>query len=150
MAKNKENNENKKGLNPIVLVILIVVVLGGGAFGGTYLFMQNNAEAKEKVVEVKVPIIEEITVNLSDSSSFVKTGVYLSYDESNSDLGDEITNKTVEIQDKTTFFLKSRKIEDFDASNEAQLKEELIESINSVLEKGKIENVYFPTGILVQ
>lgn len=157
MAKNKEKDTakteetKKKGLNPIVIIVLIVVVLGGGAFGGVYLFMQNNVDKEEPIKEVKVPIVEEITVNLSgNEGGFVKTGVYLSYDEENSDLGEEITEKTVEIQDKTTFYLKSRKTEDFEAANEEKLKNELIAAINSVLSKGEIVNVYFPTGILVQ
>ena len=61
-----------------------------------------------------------------------------------------ITKKTIEIQDKTSLYFKSKKAEDFDSSKEETLKKELLSEINSILKSGKIENVYFPQGLLVQ
>ncbi|MBU5488390.1 flagellar basal body-associated FliL family protein [Clostridium sp. MSJ-8] len=160
MAKNKvENNENVneqeaskgKKMNPIIIIVILVVVLGVGAFGGAYLFMQKNSQKAKVIVETKVPILEDVTVNLADGKDrFLKTTVYISYNEKNSKLGDEITSKTVEVQDKAVLFLQSKSSDDFTSSNEEALKKELKNSINSILTKGEIVNVYFPNGFLVQ
>ena len=159
MAKNKmENNENtnvqaasaNKKMNPIIIIVIMVIVLGVGAFGGAYLFMQKNDEKAKTVVETKVPILQDVTVNLSDGDGFLKTTVYISYDEKNSKLGEEITSKTVEIQDKTVLYLQSKEASDLTSSNEKEIKTQLKKSINSVLDKGEIVNVYFPNGFLVQ
>lgn len=141
--------KSKKSM--IIVIALVLIVLGAGSFGGVYLFMQNNTGDKAKeIVETKVQVCQDLTVNLSDSGKYLKTTVYLSYDEDNSDLGDEITNKQVEIQDKVTYFLQSQKSEDFESNKVEDLKRDLIKEINSVLTKGKIVNVYFPNGLLVQ
>ena len=62
----------------------------------------------------------------------------------------EIKEKTVEIMDKTIFYLKSKKVEDFKAINEEKLKKDLIDQINTLLTTGQIINVYFPGDLLVQ
>lgn len=156
--KNIENNENTnvqaaatgKKMNPIIIIVIMIIVLGVGAFGGAYLFMQKNGEKAKTVVETKVPILQDVTVNLADGDGYLKTTVYISYNEKNSKLGKEITSKTVEIQDKTVLYLQSKKASDLTSSNEKEIKTQLKKSINSVLDKGEIVNVYFPNGFLVQ
>ncbi len=152
MAENNTNKETGKKLNPMIIIILLVVVVGLGTFGGVYLFMKNNNTEAKEIVETKVPILEEATVNLGDTAGkkYLKTSVYISYDASNDDLATEITDKTVEIKDKTIFYLKSKKSEDFNSGNETALKKELIAEINTLLTKGSIINVYFPADLLVQ
>ena len=150
MAKNEEGKGKGKG-NIIIIAILLVLVVGAGTFAGTYLFMKNNKDTDKQVEEIKVPVAEDLTVNLSDSGNrYLKTTVYIYYDKENKDIAEEITNKTIEIQDKTSLYLKSKTAEDFDASKEETLKKELSSEINSILNKGEIENVYFPKGLLVQ
>lgn len=156
--KNIENNENTnvqaastgKKMNPIIIIVIMVIVLGVGAFGGAYLFMQKSEEKAKTVVETKVPILQDVTVNLADGDGYLKTTVYISYNEKNSKLGEEITSKTVEIQDKTVLYLQSKEASDLTSSNEKEIKTQLKKSINSVLDKGEIVNVYFPNGFLVQ
>ena len=138
----------KKGVNPIIIIILVLLVIGAGTFGGVYLFMNKNAK-EAPIVEAKVEILKDNRVNLDDGG-FLQTTVYVSYDQDNSDLGKEIVEKTVEIQDKTIFFLKSEKTEDFKAENEKALKKALIAQINEILSNGEIVNVYFPADILIQ
>lgn len=152
MAENNTNKETGKKLNPMIIIISLVVVVGLGTFGGVYLFMKNNNTEAKEIVETKVPILEEATVNLGDTAGkkYLKTSVYISYDASNDDLATEITDKTVEIKDKTIFYLKSKKSEDFNSGNETALKKELIAEINTLLTKGSIINVYFPADLLVQ
>lgn len=150
-SKQAGETQGKSKKSMIIIIALVLIVLGAGSFGGVYLFMQNNSgdEAKE-VVETKVKECEDLTVNLSESGKYLKTTVYISYDEENSDLGEEVTNKQVEIQDKITYYLQSRKAEDFESDNVSDLKKDLIKEVNSVLTKGKVVNVYFPNGLLVQ
>lgn len=157
MAKKKEKvNETEvknKKLSPIIIMVLSLLVIGIAAFGATYLYMMKNAETEEKpVVEIKVPIVEEVTVNLADESGkrYLKTTVYISYNEENKEISEEITQKNIEIQDKTMLFLKSKSSEDFKSGNENNLKNDLTVAINAILTSGEIENVYFPNGLLVQ
>lgn len=153
MAKENTNqvDETKSKKPMILIVVLVLIVLGAGSFGGVYLFMQNNSSgAAKEITETKVKECEDLTVNLSETGKYLKTTVYISYNEKNSDLGEEITNKQVEIQDKITYYLQSKKAEDFESDNINDLKRDLIKEVNSVLTKGKIVNVYFPNGLLVQ
>lgn len=152
--KDTEKKEIKKGkssiLKILIGVILIIVVGCGGAFGGYYFYKQSKEP--KPITEIKVEALKDLTVNLSDDGTprYVKTSVTISYDEKDSKAADEITAKTPEINDKITFYLKSRKAADFDASNEETLKKDLVEELNKIMDKGKIVNVYFPNGILVQ
>lgn len=153
-SKDTEKKEVKEGKSPILKIIigiiLIVVIGGGGAFGGYYFYKQYKEP--KPITEIKVEALKDLTVNLSDEGTprYVKTSVTISYDEKDSKAAEEITAKTPEINDKITFFLKSRKAADFDASNEENLKKQLVEDLNKIMFKGKIVNVYFPNGILVQ
>lgn len=152
MAKEKKEKDQGEGKKPNIIVIaLIGVVLIAGAVGGTYLFMKDKV-TKKAIVETKVAVCTDLTVNLSDTDAerYLKTTVDISYDESNSDLADEITAKTVEIQDATSFYLRSKTSKDFDADNEETIKSELKSKIDKLLTKGKLVNVYFPNGLLVQ
>lgn len=155
----KENEEEKvkekkRGMSPIILIVAIVVAIVIGAFGAKmFLFKDTDSTTVKPVVEVKVPITEEaITVNLSDEGGkrYLKASITISYDETNKELGTEIEEKTVEIKDKTMFYLKSKKATDFDAINEVTLKTGLVAEINKLLATGQIINVYFPGDLLVQ
>lgn len=153
MAKNKDNEEAKnKKINPIVMILLLIIVIGAGTFAGTYLFMKNNSNEEAKPIkEVKVPVLEELTVNINEASKkYVKATVYISYDEENKDIAQEITDKSIEIQDKTALFLRSKTADEFNSDNTNKLKQELISEINSLLVEGKIVNIYFPKGLVVQ
>lgn len=160
MAKNQKEEEVKstteekksKKINPIIIIVLALVVIGAGSFGGFYLFMQNKDKASTTVVETKVAIADGITVNLNDADGkrYLKASVYISYDASDKKSAEEVTAKQVEIKDRTIFYLKSRVAKDFDASNEAKLKGDLVIELNKIMTEGKIINVYFPGDLLIQ
>lgn len=157
-AKKEEGNKvektEKKGkksiLKVLIGVLLIIVVGAGSAFGGYYFYKQSKEP--KPITEIKVEALKEITVNLSDEGNprYLKTSVTISYDEKDKKAAEEVTAKAPEINDKITFYLKSRKAADFNASNEESLKKQLVEELNKVMTEGKIVNVYFPNGILVQ
>lgn len=147
----KEEKKGKKSILKVLIgVILIIIVAGGCAIGGAYLY-KKNSEPK-KVNEVKVEALKDLTINLSDEGTprYLKTSVTISYDEKDSKAAEEVISKAPEINDKITFYLKSKKADDFNASNEEKLKKGLVEELNKVMTDGKIINVYFPNGILVQ
>ena len=43
-----------------------------------------------------------------------------------------------------------KNIEDFKASNEVKLKQDLMAQINTVLTQGDLVNIYFPAGLMLQ
>lgn len=146
-----ENLEKKsKGKSGIILILLVIILVGAGGAGGMYYFMSQKNNTT--VVETKVPISEEMTVKLADKDKarYLKLAVTISYNEKNSKLGEEITAKQVEITDKIRYILSSQKAEDYTSANETKLKKKLIEGINSLLDKGEIENIYFPGSFLIQ
>lgn len=160
MPKNQKEEDVKaipeekkaKKFNPIIIIVLALVVIGAGSFGGFYFFLQNKDKATATVVETKVPVAETMTVNLSDTDGkrYLKASVYISYDASDKKAAEEITAKSVEIKDKTMFYLKSKQSKDFDAANEAKLKGDLVLELNKIMTEGKIINVYFPGDLLIQ
>lgn len=160
MAKNSKEEEVKvapeakksKKPNLIIIIVLLLVVVGVGSFGGFYLFLQNKDKTNTSVVETKVAVADGITVNLSDTDAkkYLKASVSISYDASDKKSAEEVTAKAVEIKDKTIFYLKSKQSKDFEASNEAKLKSDLVVELNKIMTEGKIINVYFPGDLLIQ
>lgn len=145
MAKKEKDMESKGGSNKIVVVILALIVLGAGAFGGFYLYLNTTNRSTKSVEEVKVPVGEEMMIKLSDEGGnrYLKANVTISYDKRDKNVGKELTNKAVEVKDKTLFYLMSKKVADFKAENEEKLKTDLINEINKILNDGKIVDVYF-------
>lgn len=150
MAKDKkekkEIQEKSSGkLKTILIVVIALVVLGAGTFGGVFFYMKSKDSADKVITEVKVPVGDEITVNLKDTSSkrYLKVKVNISYDKKDKDAAKEVEEKAVEIKDKTIFYLKSKEAKDFSAENEEALKSGLVNELNKIMTKGKIINVYF-------
>ncbi|MGG7176570.1 flagellar basal body-associated FliL family protein [Clostridium paraputrificum] len=150
MAKKdkKENKDVEKSsgkFKTIFLILIAFIVLGAGTFGGVYFFMQSRDNSQKVISEIKVPVGEEIMINLSDSDAkrYLKAKVNVSYDKKDKKAAKEIEEKAVEIKDKTIFYLKSKVAKDFEAGNEEKLKKELVLEINKILDQGKIVDVYF-------
>lgn len=149
MAKKEKNDSEKKaggGKKLILIVILALVVIGASTFGGVYYFMLSKDKTEEKVVEKTFVLLEETSVNLNKKGTYFKGGIALSYDEKNSDLEKEITNKKIQLQDTAMWYLKTKSTEDFDASKETELKKAFVDELNKKLESGKVVNVYISTG----
>ena len=95
--------------------------------------------------------IGEIFVNLSDENSkrYAKLNLSISYDSSNKDLANEISEKQVAIKDTAVFYFKSLYAKDFEPANEAVLKGDLVARINKQLNSGLLIDVYI-SEIIVQ
>ena len=100
MAKDKkekkEIQEKSSGkLKTILIVVIALVVLGAGTFGGVFFYMKSKDSADKVITEVKVPVGDEITVNLKDTSSkrYLKVKVNISYDKKDKDAAKEVEEK---------------------------------------------------------
>ena len=149
----KENSGKGKG---ILLAVLGLLVIGISTFGGVYFYMQSKDTTNLKVEAADYALLSDATLNLSDESgkSYLKTSLTLSYDSKNKDLVEELEKKRISIQDAAIWYLKSKTSNDFAASNEQELKQGLIETVNNILENGSILDVYLVgaegTGFVVQ
>ena len=159
MAKNKEKDtsENSGKSNTglmIVLFILGLIVLGGATFGGAYLFFKTNktVSAQQVVVEQAYIDLDEITINLADEGGkrYFKGELSIGYNKDDKKAAEEVKNSTAVIRDAIIFYFKGQKAEYVnDVNNKEKIKEELIETINKELVKGKITDIRFK-NMLVQ
>ena len=147
MAEEKK----KSNLKVIIIIALALLMLGGGVFGGVYLYMSKNAQPAEVIIVEGYKEIGDIMVNLSDENAkrYVKLTATVTYDSKNEDLASEIDTKLVALKDTTIFYLKSLKSTDFTADNEKNLKKQLVDNLNKNLTKGLLIDVKF-NELLVQ
>lgn len=158
MAKKKDKDtveqteKSGKGLM-IVLFILGLIVLGVASFGGMYLFMKTNKtiSAQPVIKEQTYVDLDEITVNLADEGGkrYFKGEISLGYDKDDKKVAEDVTNNTVVIRDTIIFYFKSQKAEYInDINNKEKIKDELMQSINKELQKGKITDLRFKNMIV--
>ncbi|APM38548.1 flagellar basal body-associated FliL family protein [Clostridium kluyveri] len=172
--ENKEKKNGGVGLKVILIVFFLVAAVGAGVFFGYSKFLSDkNTNSNENmttsnvtqtqtqtqsgesssylqhVVSAKTFDLSEFTINLADEDgkNYLKVNVYLGYDSKK--LTDELTEKTPIIRDAIIEVLRTKKVEDINDKNMDNIKIEIIQRINPMLEKGKINNVYF-SDILTQ
>jgi flagellar protein FliL len=150
--------ENKGNIFRVIIIVLIaVVMIGGSFFAGVMtdkliLSNMNNkttGEAQNKIDETMFSL-DEILVNLADESGrkYLKINICLGYEE-DKELVAELQKRKDIIKDAVITILRLKKAEDLDGPGTDKLKKELLESVNSLIEKGKITNIYFP-DLLIQ
>ncbi|WP_446897147.1 flagellar basal body-associated FliL family protein [Clostridium sp. LBM24168] len=175
--ENKVEKADSSKVKVVLIGILILAVIGAGAYFGYNKFLKNgktdaaqntipqtnsvqqatnqvqsqssNASFLSQIVSAKTFGIDEITVNLADkgSSRYLKAAVSLGYDDKK--LDSELNDKKPIITDAVIGILSSKKAEDISPKNMENIKMEIIQKINPMLEKGKLNNVYF-TDLIVQ
>lgn len=170
MAKKKkkevENGTEKKGggskiILIIVGVIILFVVVAGAVFIGYMAATKHlgiaantiteSTEEKGKKVTETTYKLDEFLVNLKDEnkSKYLKISVSLGADEKNTDLKTEITAYTPQMRDRVVQILRSKLSTDFTNDGIQSLKSEIMSSVNEVLTKGQIIDVYI-TDIQIQ
>ncbi|MCH3964216.1 MAG: flagellar basal body-associated FliL family protein [Clostridium sp.] len=174
--ENKIEKTGSSKIKVILLGILILAVVGGGAYFGYNKLLKNgksnttqntipqanvqqtanqtqsqsgSASFLSQVVSAKTFELDEITVNLADkgSSRYLKAAVSLGYDDKK--LDSELNDKKPIVTDAVIGILSSKKAEEITPKNMDNIKMEIIQKINPMLEKGKLNNVYF-TDLIVQ
>lgn len=173
-----EKKAVKKGPSKIIIIIigiLILAVVAGGAFYGYNTLLKNkkntakntvqqvntqqvvnngqtmaiSANSLDQIVSSQTFQLDDITVNLADESGnrYLKVSVYLGFNDKK--LTSELTTKKPIVTDAVIEILRTKKVADINAKNMNNIKMEIIQKINPMLEKGQLNNVYF-TDILIQ
>lgn len=158
------SNEKKSSdtLKIIIIVSVVCIVVLGGAFAGFYFFMNKSATAQRNTNAVTSPVnsaisqytygMDEYLVNLADEGGkrYFKVKIFLGYSlKDKKALEKEFEDKKPILRDAVNYVLRAKKSNDITQKGTEDLKKELKDKINSLLEKGKIENVYF-NDILLQ
>ena len=168
-----ENNESKqkKPLKIILIVVILLVVIAVGGFFGYKIFISKNKSQPSNMPQ-NVPVnsvqnqgnanyvlvnpvsaftydLDEFLINLADEDGkrYLKTKIVLGYDEKK--LLKELDKNKPIIRDSINTVLRSKKVKDFDQKGVDNIKKEILDKINPMFQKGRINNVYF-NDILVQ
>lgn len=158
-----EPDEEKKvkkplGLKPILIGLLVVLILGGA--GATWLFLgktkAHESETVEKPVEKKIrksvktiffgDIIKLGTfeVQLGDMGGELSFKVGIELDVDSPTLNQEITRRSIQIESTVKALLGNKTYDEIQGvDGKIILKNELIATLNRMLETGKVRNVYF-------
>lgn len=146
----KENKGNK--LIVILLIITIVVVVGLATFFGYMMLSKKSSDSTNQITAketIKTVELDEFIVNLSGGEgNYVKVTISLGYTKSKVET--EITDNKAIIRDAINKTIMGKKASDFkETGGLDKIQNQLKTSINSVLTKGQITNVYF-SNIVIQ
>ena len=168
----ENSGEKKSKIKIIIAAIVLLVLVSGGTYGGYYLSQKDiktnsnvqqlnnqqvannvntnqNNEYVRNIVPSNTFEAGEFLVNLSDEDSkrFVKTKVYLGYE--NKKLAKELEQKKAIILDAINSILRSKKSTDFSEKGVDKIKLEMLNKINTAFQNGRCETVYF-TELIIQ
>ncbi len=144
----------------LVIVFLIVLVVGGLGVTTGYLFFRSSGSKSTEAQTQKLqnpyvsqftfPLGDDFTVNLADIDrrGFIKTKVFLGYE--NKKLAAELEGKKPIVRDSINSVLRSKKASDFTEKGVEDIKKEILNKVNPILENGKADNVYFSEIIIQQ
>lgn len=143
-----------------LLVFNTLVILGVGI--GLFMYVKTTKESlahenkaleesaevtKEKnksAVEAKLVALEPFIVNLSGSEGYKLLKVAMSFEVDNSEAQDEITKRQAQVKDIVLLLLSSKTYGEISGENAQQkLKDEIMDTVNSFLTKGKIKKILF-------
>ncbi|MHB1041879.1 MAG: flagellar basal body-associated FliL family protein [Eubacteriales bacterium] len=152
-AQNARQKKPKDKSKKLLLIILILVVLAGSA--GAFLYFKNPAlrgTAKvEKQVELETLDMGEMVVNLAANGGahYLRLKIIIEYPKEKK-LAEEIKKKKHQIADGIIVALRNKSYNEIASAGSIEgLKKSLLDEINSRLEKGKVEGIFF-TDYLVQ
>jgi flagellar FliL protein len=153
--------KDRKGLIlTILLVFNTLVILGVGI--GLFMYVQttkealkhdekilteNHEETKEKTKsaeEAKLVALEPFIVNLSGSEGYKLLKVAMSLEVENAPTQEEITKRQAQVKDIVLVLLSSKTYSEVSGDQAQQkLKDEIMDTVNSFLTKGKIKKILF-------
>jgi len=142
--------EKKSGLRNILLVVLALFFLMLMTTGVAYVVAKNIASSNEKVVENPKNHITydagEFLTNLADKGYVKLSMVYLL---NGKDVEKELEIKDSEVRDKVFTILRSKNHDSVrDSNGMEELRKEIKECLNQLLNSGEIVDVFF-TSIIV-
>lgn len=151
MSEGKGSNK----LLIILLVLIIAILISVSAFFSYYFFVKPGASTQNtnssKNIAEKTLALGEFIVNLADENEtkYLKTEVYLAYSDTEAKkIEKEVNNKMPQIKEKISVTLGKKTSENFNAQYLDKIKKELTDQINTLLDEGKITNVYLNDFII--
>ncbi|HQA60310.1 MAG: flagellar basal body-associated FliL family protein [Tepidanaerobacteraceae bacterium] len=146
----QKSPEKKSGLRNILLVVLALFFLMLMTTGVAYVVAKNIASSNEKVVENPKNHITydagEFLTNLADKGYVKLSMVYLL---NGKDVEKELEIKDSEVRDKVFTILRSKNHDSVrDSNGMEELRKEIKECLNQLLNSGEIVDVFF-TSIIV-
>ena len=158
--KQKPKKAGKRGKKTF-LVVGAVAVIAVAAAASYFFFGMNEAGSffngrpahaeKEKQKPKQVVDLGDVVVNLADSGSthYLRVTIVLEFFE-NKKLDEELKNKNHQVKDTIISLLRNKTAKDVQIpSNTEELKRQILEKVNELLDSGKVERAYF-TEYLVQ
>ena len=135
----------------IGLVIMIVIPLIGFFVVSKFVLKDDQAEdAKEQSRKVgEIFPLEVIVVNIANTGGtrYLRAGI--SFEVTESGVIAELTQRIPQIKDLIIMILSVKELEDLiDFSGKNQIRKEIFEKINAILQNGKIKNVYFTEFVI--
>ncbi|WP_251860478.1 flagellar basal body-associated FliL family protein [Clostridium sp. Marseille-Q2269] len=164
-----EKNVETQGGNfkKVIAIIIALAIVAAGSFGG-YMWwtnvkkkpnnqnqmtsnntvinsqqVNNGVYPQQVVVSSKTYSLDEFLVNLADEDGkrFLKAKIYIGYEEKK--LSKELETKKPILRDAVIGVLRSKKATDINPKNIDKIKIEIINKITPMLEKGRINSMYF-------
>ncbi|SHJ81063.1 flagellar FliL protein [Malonomonas rubra DSM 5091] len=162
MAKNDAEQPAEGGSKKkLIIIIAAVVVLLIGAGVGAFLFMggeeeeispeQEQAELEKQAKQVGPMVnIDTFIVNILDDeeSRYLKAAITLELNTPEASM--EVTERMAQIKDAILLLVGNKTFGELrDLQGKIQLRAELLNRINSILQNGKVKRIYF-TDFVVQ
>lgn len=146
MSETKAKGSNK--LIMILLIFTLLIVLTVAGVFSYFIFFKDGGTSTKKAVAEKTFELDEFVTNLADeSTTYIKLKIVLGYE--GKELDKELPTKVAAIRDTINTTLWSKTSIDFSGKGTETVKKELLQSINSKLESGKIINIYL-NEIIIQ
>lgn len=149
----QEGPGNKKIWAIIIAVVVCLIIFGSTALAYFYFAEgESSGAASEEpaisIKDIKKMTLDAFTVNLADNyRKYLRTTISIEY--TSKDLEKELQAKLHRIRDLIIEVLRSKKSQDFNTpEGTAALKQELLQSINAELEKGKLTGLYFEEFVI--
>lgn len=151
-----ENSNNVLNAKVIIFAVALLVLAAIGSSLTTYFFFGRAlVQPAPKVVVVAEKFgptypIGEFTANLADKDvrRYIQTTIVFELNEEKA--SEEISQRNPQIRDAIYSILGSYRRDDIlDEQGKIRLREEIMNKVNSFLEKGRVKNVYF-TQFIVQ
>lgn len=117
---------------------------GGGHGGGHGAAGAADDHDKKGEQELKLVALETFYVNLDGSEGYKLLKVTMSLEVENAPTQEEITKRQAQVRDMIIILLTSKKYGEVSGENaQDKLKAEIIDTVNSILTKGKIKKILF-------
>ena len=136
------------GLGALLFIVTVSVitfnVLNRGGRGQTVIPASSPFVGTRPTYQF-FTLIGQVRTTTSDIPGYsVVVNIQLGYDENDNATATELTNRLPELQDFVRSFFRSKRAADLSPSNEARLRQEIIEQINTrILNTARVRHVAF-------